>query len=174
MAYGSRWRRTAHQNAFCNASVFGHLQHNCGYVPQCVNCGEAYLLGKCSTPKQQVKFCSCGQNTWPAGRALLNEEAKVTQGRRELNAAREAVQPADLLCWRQLWLDLAQSRKVWDLDGTTSSKGVMLRLLPHLIHKPLPGWSWKTLNRPDRPTPGRWARLPSLHPLSWKTPNRPP
>jgi hypothetical protein len=128
---------------------FGHTQHNCGYVPQCVECGEAYLLGKCLTQRQQLKFCSCGQNTWPAGRAVLNEEVKVPQGRRKLNAAGGAVQPADPLSWRQLWPDLTQSRKVWDFNGTTSSEGVVLRLLPHLIHKPLPGWSWKTLNRPE-------------------------
>jgi hypothetical protein len=99
---------------------FGHTQHNCGYL----------------------SHYSCWQNT--ADRAVLNEEVKVMQDRRKLNAARGAVQPADLLCWRRLWPDLAYSRKVWDLDGATSSEGVVLRLLPHLIHKPLPGWSWKT------------------------------
>jgi hypothetical protein len=39
---------------------FGHTQRNCGYPPHCVACGEAHISGECSTPKQQVKCCSCG------------------------------------------------------------------------------------------------------------------
>jgi predicted nucleic acid-binding Zn-ribbon protein len=41
---------------------FGHMQRYCGYAHRCVACGEAYLLGECSTSQQQLKCCSCGGN----------------------------------------------------------------------------------------------------------------
>jgi hypothetical protein len=41
---------------------FGHTQRNCGYTPRCVACGEPHPSGECSTPKQQLKCCSCGGN----------------------------------------------------------------------------------------------------------------
>ena len=41
---------------------FGHTQRNCGYAPRCVACGEPHPSGECSTPRQQLKCCSCGGN----------------------------------------------------------------------------------------------------------------
>ena len=41
---------------------FGHTQRGCGYAPRCVACGEAHLSGGCSTSKEQLKCCSCGEN----------------------------------------------------------------------------------------------------------------
>jgi hypothetical protein len=41
---------------------FGHTQRNCGYTPRCVACGESHPSGECSTPRQQLKCCSCGGN----------------------------------------------------------------------------------------------------------------
>jgi hypothetical protein len=41
---------------------FGHTQRNCGYAPRCVVCGDEHPSGKCVTPKQQLKCCSCGGN----------------------------------------------------------------------------------------------------------------
>jgi hypothetical protein len=41
---------------------FGHTQRNCGCAPRCVACGDEQPSGKCVTPKQQLKYCSCGGN----------------------------------------------------------------------------------------------------------------
>jgi hypothetical protein len=41
---------------------FGHTQRNCGYKPRCGACGEPHPSGDCSTPKQQLKCCTCGGN----------------------------------------------------------------------------------------------------------------
>jgi hypothetical protein len=41
---------------------FGHTQRNCRYAPRCVACGEPHPSGECSTPRQQLKCCSCGGN----------------------------------------------------------------------------------------------------------------
>jgi hypothetical protein len=41
---------------------FGDTQRNCGYSPRCLACGNTHLSGECSTPKQQLKCCSCGGN----------------------------------------------------------------------------------------------------------------
>jgi hypothetical protein len=41
---------------------FGHTQRNCGYTPRCVACDEPHPSGECSTPRQQLKCCSCGGN----------------------------------------------------------------------------------------------------------------
>jgi hypothetical protein len=41
---------------------FGHTQRNCGCAPRCLACGDEHPSGKCDTPKQQLKCCSCGGN----------------------------------------------------------------------------------------------------------------
>jgi hypothetical protein len=41
---------------------FGHTQRNCGCALRCVACGNDHPSGKCVSPKQQLKCCSCGRN----------------------------------------------------------------------------------------------------------------
>ena len=43
-----------------------------------VACGEAQLLGECSTPQQQLKVCSCGGNHTASYRGCVKwKEAKA-------------------------------------------------------------------------------------------------
>jgi hypothetical protein len=62
---------------------FGHTQHNCGYAPRCVACGDEHPSGKCVTPKQQLKCCSCGGNHTANYRGCSNwKEAKAAAAKR--------------------------------------------------------------------------------------------
>jgi hypothetical protein len=70
---------------------FGHTQHNCGYPPRCVVCGEARLSGDCSTPKQQLKCCSCvGNHTANYQGCLKWKEAKAALVKRGQPERRQA------------------------------------------------------------------------------------
>jgi hypothetical protein len=71
---------------------FGHTQRNCGYAPRCVACGDAHPSGKCVTPKQQLKCCSCGGNhtanyrgcsKWKEAKAAAAKRAQNERGRRD-------------------------------------------------------------------------------------------
>jgi hypothetical protein len=55
---------------------FGHSQRNCGYVPRCVACVETHVSGDCSTPKQQLKCCSCGAITGPTTGAAASGKSQ--------------------------------------------------------------------------------------------------
>jgi len=62
---------------------FGHTQRYCSYEPRCVSCGEAHLSGKCSTPQQQLKCCSCGGNHTANYRGCAKwKEAKAAHAKR--------------------------------------------------------------------------------------------
>jgi hypothetical protein len=62
---------------------FGHTQRNCGYAPSCVACGDAHPSGKCVTPKQQLKCCSCGGNHTADYRGCSSwKEAKASAAKR--------------------------------------------------------------------------------------------
>jgi hypothetical protein len=70
---------------------FGHTQRNCGYPPRCVACGEAHLSGECSTPKQQLKRCSCGGNHTANYRGCLKwKETKAALVKRGQPERRQA------------------------------------------------------------------------------------
>jgi hypothetical protein len=86
--------------------LFGHMQRNCGYVPRCVACRETHLSGECSTPKQQLKCCSCGGNhtanyrgfsKWKEAKAALTRQVPYqrtrTSGAAVQLAAKRAVTP---------------------------------------------------------------------------------
>jgi hypothetical protein len=62
---------------------FGHTQHNCGYAPRCVACGDAHASGTCVTPRQQLKCCSCGGNHTANYRGCSKwKEAKAATAKR--------------------------------------------------------------------------------------------
>jgi hypothetical protein len=70
----------------------GHTQSNCGYAPRCVACGDAHPSGKCVTPKQQLKCCSCGGNhtanyrgcsKWKEAKAAAAKRAQGERGRKD-------------------------------------------------------------------------------------------
>jgi hypothetical protein len=62
---------------------FGHTQRNCGYTPRCVACGEPHPSGECSTPRQQLKCCSCGGIHTANYRGCAKwKEAKATLAKR--------------------------------------------------------------------------------------------
>jgi hypothetical protein len=64
---------------------FGHTQRNCGNVPRCVTCGDAHPSGTCVTPKQQLKWCSCGGNHTANYRGCSKwKEAKIAAAMRAL------------------------------------------------------------------------------------------
>jgi hypothetical protein len=78
---------------------FGHTQRNCGYAPRCVACGGTHLSGECSTPKQQLKCCSCrgnhtanyrGCSKWKEAKAALAKQVPMQRTR----TSGAAVQPA--------------------------------------------------------------------------------
>jgi hypothetical protein len=71
---------------------FGHTQRNCGYAPRCVACRDAHPSGKCATPKQQLKCCSCGGNhtanyrgcsKWKEAKEAAAKRAQMERGRRD-------------------------------------------------------------------------------------------
>jgi hypothetical protein len=76
---------------------FGHMQRNSEYPPRCLACGEAHVSGECSTPKQQLKCCSCGGNDTANYRGCLKwKETKAVLVKREQpSAGRRVVLPAD-------------------------------------------------------------------------------
>jgi hypothetical protein len=78
---------------------FGHTQRNYCYAPRCIACGETHLSGECSTPKQQLKCCSCGGNPttnyrgcskWEGAKAALAKQLPYQRTR----TSGAAVQPA--------------------------------------------------------------------------------
>jgi hypothetical protein len=70
---------------------FRHTQRNCVYPTHCVACGQAHLSGECSTPKQQVKCCSCGGNHTANYRDFLKwKEAKAALVKRAQLERRQA------------------------------------------------------------------------------------
>jgi hypothetical protein len=76
---------------FNRCQRFGHTQRNCGYSPRCVACGDPHLSGECSTPKQQLKYCSCGVNyTANYWGSLKWKEAKAALVRRGQPERRQA------------------------------------------------------------------------------------
>jgi hypothetical protein len=71
---------------------FGHTQRNCGYAPRCVACGDEQPSGKCVTPKNQLKCCSCGENhtanyrgcsKWKEAKAAAAKRAQGERSRRD-------------------------------------------------------------------------------------------
>jgi hypothetical protein len=71
---------------------FGHTQRNCGYAPRCVACGDEHPSGKCFTPKQQLKCCSCGGNhttnyrgcsKWKEAKAAAAKRAQGERSRKD-------------------------------------------------------------------------------------------
>jgi hypothetical protein len=69
---------------------FGHTQRNSGYAPRCIACGETHYSGECSTPKQQLKCCSCGGNhtanyrgcsKWKEANAALPKQVPMQRSR---------------------------------------------------------------------------------------------
>jgi hypothetical protein len=57
--------------------------------PACVICGDAHPSGKCVTPKQQLKWCSCGGNhtasyrgcsKWKAAKVAATKRAQGERG----------------------------------------------------------------------------------------------
>jgi hypothetical protein len=68
---------------------FGHTQRYCGYAPRCVACGKTHHSGECSTPRQELKCCSCGGNhttnyrgcaKWKEAKAALAKRAPNVRG----------------------------------------------------------------------------------------------
>jgi hypothetical protein len=71
---------------------FGNTQRNCGYAPRCVAFGDEHPSGKCVTPKQQLKCCSCGgnhtanyraSNKWKEGKAAAVKRAQGERSRKD-------------------------------------------------------------------------------------------
>jgi hypothetical protein len=69
---------------------FGYTQHNCGCASRCVALGDAHPSGKCVTPMQQLKCCSCGGNDtakcrgcnlWKDAKAGTTKRARSERGR---------------------------------------------------------------------------------------------
>jgi hypothetical protein len=117
---------------------FGHTQRNCGYAPRCVACSDVHSSGKCVTPKQQLKYCSCGGNhtanyrgcsKWKEAKAAAAKRAQGERSRKDRVSTRlPAPKSAP-----------AKPRRNLALAGTTLSEAAAssrLRLRPvlHSLH----------------------------------------
>jgi hypothetical protein len=92
--------------ALCSASaasVFGHTQRNCRYMPRCIVCGGSQPSGACLTPKGQPKCYSCGDDhmanywgcvNWKEAKAALARQAPV-RGQKNAATGRPAVPNAE-------------------------------------------------------------------------------
>jgi hypothetical protein len=76
---------------------FGHTQRNCSYALRCVACFDEYPSGKCVTPKQQIKCCSCGGNhianyrgctKWKEAKAAAAKRGQGERSRKDGNSTR--------------------------------------------------------------------------------------
>jgi hypothetical protein len=129
---------------------FSHTQRNCGCAPRCVACGETHLSGECSTPKQQLKCCSCGGNhtanyggcsKWKEAKAALAKQLPM-QCTRTSGAAGQPYQTK----WSRN--SHPQSRRALGLAGTMLSEEVVLLRLPSQpLLNPFQGRSQRFLNR---------------------------
>jgi hypothetical protein len=123
---------------------FGHTQHNYGYAPRGVTCGDAQPSEQYVTPKQQLNCCSCGGNHTAnyRGCSKWNESKRPLQSEHKLSAAEGMVFP--LVCTHRGRLHLCQllNRRHLVLAGTTLSKGAVLSKLTLLPLEPPPHPIW--------------------------------
>ena len=104
---------------------FGHTQRNCRNTPRCVACGEPHPSGECSTPRKQLKCCSCGVTTQPTTGAVQSgwRLRPRLQSGRQLLASTRTVQLSARLQRKRHAPSFLQSRRAQDLNGLMWCEG---------------------------------------------------
>jgi hypothetical protein len=121
---------------------FGHTQCNCGYAPRCVACSDEHPSGKCVTPKQQLKCCSCGGNhtanyrgcsKWKEAKAAAATRAQGERSRKDgVSTPLSAPKSDSALSLLPNRRNLAQAATT--LSEAAASSRLRLRPILHPLH----------------------------------------